>query len=215
MLSAEWRKFLRFENVESGLDASSTRRRFVPRVFSGGRRGHKTNREVREKNQAGSTSYDTSRCKDAGRQDFLLATADCNDILERCAANRVVAPSCVCYQQEEAGRDSARFLAIWRIDAAETPRCDVPVSTAARTPYGNQITKPKPRRRGKTSKTSAESQIPWRVAPFIYGSAPMGRQQAAKHDGRRKDRPATFPNVSRNIYRNRLTRLSANDARRA
>jgi len=59
----------------------------------------------------------------------------------------------------------------------------------------------------KTSKTRAKSQIPWRVARFIYGSAPMGRQQAAKHDGRRKDRPATFPNVSRNIYRNRLTPL--------
>src|SRR5882762_6011826 len=175
MLSAEWGKFLRFENVESGLDASSTRRRFVASVFSGGgRSGHKTNREVREKNQAGSTSSDTSRCKDAGRQDFLLVTADCNDILERCAANRVVALSCVCYQQEEAGRDSARFLAIWRIDAAETPRCDVPVSTAVRAPYGNQTAKSKPRRRGKTSKTSAESQIRWRVTPVVRGSAAMG-----------------------------------------
>jgi len=105
MLSAQWRKFLRFEDVKSGLDASGTRSRFVISVCSGsGRRGDKTDRELREKNQADGKNHDTSTFKDAGRQDFLLVTVDCNDILERSAVNRVVALSCVCYQQEEAGR---------------------------------------------------------------------------------------------------------------
>jgi hypothetical protein len=39
-----------------------------------------------------------------GSARFLLVRFDCNDILERPVANRVVALSCVCYQQGRRSR---------------------------------------------------------------------------------------------------------------
>ena len=95
---------------------------------------------TREKNQAGGATEGTTEGGDAGRQDFLLITVDCNDILERCAVNRVVALSCVCYQQEEAGRASRDSERFGRIDADETPGLVVSASIAVPIPYGQQIT---------------------------------------------------------------------------
>src|SRR6266404_3473034 len=79
-------------------------------------------RPAREYDQAKGTTEGTTRGGDAGRQDFLLITVDCDDILERSVVNRVVALSCVCYQQGEAGRASRDSERFGRIDAAETPR---------------------------------------------------------------------------------------------
>src|SRR5260370_25952550 len=100
----------------------------------------RTNGYTREGNQAEGTTEGTTRGGDGGRQDFLLIAVDCNDILERCAANRVAALSCVCYQQEEAGRASRDSERFGRIDADDTPRLVVSASIAVPVPYGQQIT---------------------------------------------------------------------------
>src|SRR5262252_1090606 len=98
-------------------------------------------RNVPRENSEQTATSKQRRKAGAERGKIPPRTFSWNDILERPAGNRVVALSCVCYQQKKQGASG-------RIQFAET-RCGVPASAADPVPYDDKNAKSKPKCRGE------------------------------------------------------------------
>src|SRR5215470_20364794 len=118
---------------------------------------------------------------------LLRFVSAANDILERPAVDFVVRASCVCYQQDRAGRR------IRENPCEQTPHRAVPALASNHTSYGQNASFAKPKlteKIGKDSWAKSFREIPVEKADAC--GAAMGRRDDAQNVRRGKDRPAAF-----------------------